>query len=544
MATLPQAKAPIPFGSKPLAPIPFGSPPIAAPVTANLPAPKPAAASTPTLGDLSANQYQQSGQKIVSSVTEGAKKIAEGTQKGGLGGAGQAGEGVLQAGLGTAAGAVQGIFAPMTAILQKALSTAPGKVAVKALNFGNPGLDAQGNPKLDAAGAQVQSPAEKAISDWAKVHPDAARNLMDAFTVGTAAIGGNEAILGKEASGLTVKGGALGVKAAATDAASSANDFYTAIITKDPAKVDQFISQQYQKGVRPTSVGNNTEGQLASNQARQLGAVKSIVANKANLHLVDQYGEPTGTVPQTLSQFSQAVDQTKATVFAKYNALQKQAGAQGAKVDLVPAATELQTVANDRVLNDLHPEVATYAKSKADMLTARGTYTTEEAQNAIKTLNTSLEAFYKNPSYDNASRASVDSLVVSKLREGLDATIESTTGPGYQELKNEYGALRSIEKDVIHRAIVDGRKNNVGVLASIGDYASGAELVRGLITMNPADLAVSGTIKGIGLFQKYINNPNTAIKRLFEAADAQATKANAGSLPSRALSTQPVEQQK
>ncbi len=141
--------------------------------------------------------------------------------------------------------------------------------------------------------------------------------------------------------------------------------------------------------------------------------------------------------------------------------------------------------------------------------------TPEVAQKVISHYNDSLKAFFKNPSYEKASAASIDSFMMNNLRSQIDATISNTTGEGYRFLKDQYGALSSMEKDVAHRAIVHGRQNPVGLAGNIGNVASGAELVRGLITLNPADLATSGAIKGFQAYMKYLNNPDTGITRIF-----------------------------
>jgi len=171
---------------------------------------------------------------------------------------------------------------------------------------------------------------------------------------------------------------------------------------------------------------------------------------------------------------------------------------------------------------DLHPELASYAAGSAERLAARGSYSTVDAQRAVQNLNQTLKAFYSNPSYETASRASVDAMVANQLRGGLDKAIESASGPGYQALKNEYGALKSIENHVSHRAIVEGRKNlGGGLMGNIGDVVSADEVIRGVITMNPAAFARGVALKGFTKFVKNLRDPNRAVEKLFDAAEKQ-----------------------
>lgn len=285
-----------------------------------------------------------------------------------------------------------------------------------------------------------------------------------------------------------------------------------------PDSVDPMITERYTKAVRPTVVGKATATQMDTANSRAVEAVKSIVANKGDLNILDQYGEPTGKLPETLHQFSQAIEQTKAKIFQQYDALQSQAGEAGAKVDLTPISEELTKVAENPVVKDIHPAVADYADGMAKSLSERSVYTPSQAQEAIAHLNAKLEAFYKNPTYENASAASVDAMMANKLRSGLDETIDSATGEAYQPLKNQYGALSSIEKDVAHRAIVDARRNVKG-LVDFTDIFSASDLVKGLATQNPAMLASAAAKKGFAEWIKWKNNPNVTVRKMFQGVD-------------------------
>jgi hypothetical protein len=301
----------------------------------------------------------------------------------------------------------------------------------------------------------------------------------------------------------------------------------------EPRPIDQQLSSAItngiEKGIRPGVGGNKTYAQSQGYMAKAQNAVKTILENKDNLVLTDEYGEVTGQLPQNLKQFSQAIDQTKSEIFNRYNEMAVKSGERGAQVDLTPIADELATVANNKVLQDSAPEVAAYAKKRAEAYkptpstdgistSTDRAYTAEQAQNAISIFNQSLDAFYKNPSYDTASRAYIDSLIVNNLRKGLDNAIEQATGPGYQELKNSYGALKSIEKDVARRSIVDARKNAKGLI-DFSDIFSGSEVVRGLLTMNPAAVGTGVAAKMISALYKLKNDPNRVVKGMFEKAD-------------------------
>lgn len=291
------------------------------------------------------------------------------------------------------------------------------------------------------------------------------------------------------------------------------------------AAAENFIDRSYTRAVKPTVAGKGAASQLERYREQARGAISSIVSNKANLRFEDPGGAvTTGELPKSLEQFGDAIEQTKQEIFKKYDAMAQQAGQAGAAVPLNPAAGELRKIASDQVVQDLHPEVANYANGLADALDARGSYTTTDAQRAVQNLNTSLKAFYKNPTYETASRASIDSLLANKLRAGLDAAIEGAVAPGYQDLKSEYGALKTIESDVVKRAQVEGRKEaGGGILGRIADVASAEEVMRGIFTLNPAAIARGAGLKGWAEYVKYLRDPNRAVSRIFEAAEQQQT---------------------
>lgn len=283
--------------------------------------------------------------------------------------------------------------------------------------------------------------------------------------------------------------------------------------------LDEAVTRGIEKGIRPTVVGKGTIGQINAYKERAKTAVKEIVGNKDNLILTDAEGNVIeGSLPKSLKQFSEAIDQTKKEIFAKYDALQTEAGTKGASVDLAPIVKELEDIAASAPLQDLNPSIAKYAQEKAAAFLERGGYTTAEAQDAITQLNKSLQAFYKNPSYENATKAGIDSVIANNLRKSLDGVIENATEGGYQELKNAYGSLKTIEKEVAHRAVVDARKNIKGLLDFTDIYTS-AEFITGIATMNPVVMAKAGMLRGIKEFFKLQNNPNRIVKNMFGDAE-------------------------
>lgn len=283
--------------------------------------------------------------------------------------------------------------------------------------------------------------------------------------------------------------------------------------------IDVGISKAIRPGVETQR--NFSQVEKYKNNARE--AIKQIVGNKENLQLIDENGDVVSKLPETLTEMSQALDQTKGQIYKKYNDMQLAAGKQGVKIKLTPIARELEKVADSKVLNTMSPNTAKYAEAVATRLKLAKSFTTDEAQEAISIANRSLDAFYKNPSPETASNAYIDSMIANRMRRSLDDVIENSVGQGYQMFKNQYGSLKAIEKDLNRRMVVDARKNVKGLI-DFTDVFSGSQVVDGLLTMSPTRVAAGSAAKAIAAITKYRNDPNTHVKNMFSAVDSMMSK--------------------
>lgn len=321
--------------------------------------------------------------------------------------------------------------------------------------------------------------------------------------------------VGQAVAGITAAGfGAVG--AAKTVGLMTAIKESAPKLSKEYARI---VTQGINKGIRPSVAGKGTYSQAKAYEKKSADAVGSIIDNKPNLQLTDDYGDIVAEkLPENLRQFSQSIEQTKQGIFEQYNTMAKEAGEEGAKISLSPAVKELKKITTRKAIQDNAPETVAYAEQRLDALAKRGSYTAEEGQEAVKIMNQSLDSFYKNPSPDTASRAYVDALVSNNIRKSLDKAITGLKGPGYQELKRKYGALKTIEKEVSQRAIVDARKNKAG-LVDFTSVMSGDRAVHGILSMNPVSVGQGAAIEGIKAIIKTVNDPNRTVKKMFIAAE-------------------------
>ena len=290
------------------------------------------------------------------------------------------------------------------------------------------------------------------------------------------------------------------------------------LFTTSNATLEKRIQEQFQKGVKPTIRGKENLGQVEKYKSNAATAVEVITKNKDNLKFTDDVGEVIqGRTPETLQEFSDSITQTKEKIFKEYDSLARSAEDQGLKIKPAEMSNELDVVINDKALQLSNPEAVSYAKQVKDRFSTAGELTATEAQNVIKNYNNSLQAFYRNPTPEGLTRNAVDALMVNKMREALDKGIEGLTGEQYQLLKNQYGALRTIEKDVLNATLRDARKNTAGLI-DFTDILSGGQLVTSLASMSPAGMAGAATQMGIKRWLKYLNDPNTQIKKMFQTS--------------------------
>ena len=283
------------------------------------------------------------------------------------------------------------------------------------------------------------------------------------------------------------------------------------------------IRKGINKGIRPSVAGKRTRSQIEQYHQKAQIAVEEIIKNKDNLKLVDETGAPVQGLPKTLDQFSQAVEQTKRQIFERYDSLAKEAGRGGVDVNLVSIANEVANLIDSKTIRDFSPETTRYGLKRMEALKSRGKYGTLETQEAIKLLNQTLEAFYRDPSPKMQGRAAVDALIANNLRKQLDSAIQNATGKEYATLKKQYGAFLEIERDVSRRAMVDARKNNKGLI-DFSDIYTGFHMAKGVFGAEPSTLAAGFVAKGVSKYLKALNDPNRTVKNMFSGVEKLNTK--------------------
>ena len=296
--------------------------------------------------------------------------------------------------------------------------------------------------------------------------------------------------------------------------------------------LDNIIQKGIDKGIKPTNIPNND---LPEFSRKANIAIKTIAENKDALNLEDADGN-TINRPKSNADLANAITQTKQNIYQKYTKLAKMAGDNSAsQFDARPIIDQLGKVAQapgeELSVNDprlkYSQSARQYAYKMQDEIQELHGASPEIIQSRIQDLNNSLAGYYDGRVAKSV--ASIDASIAQSMRTQLDSKIENAVGPGYQDLKNQYGSLKSIEDAVNHRALVQARSASKNVF-DLTDVFTGAKLVGGIATMNPALVAEAGAGRVIKEIYKSLNNPDRYIDKMFEAAYSDADKTAAGKI--------------
>ena len=236
-------------------------------------------------------------------------------------------------------------------------------------------------------------------------------------------------------------------------------------------------------------------------------------------------GESRGQLPKNLSEFSDAISQTKKKLYSEYDALAKSAGEGGVFVSTEWIINEPKHLENNRTLRLANPGIDGIISNMKKGLEEIDNLTVEEAQTFSQHLNQNLKAFYKNWNANDIGRSTVEVLVNNNLKKAIDESIENALGQGerYSGLKRQYGQLRSIEEEVAKKALIDQRKNAKN-LFDLTDIYSANQVIDSLANLNPIGLVKWGATSLIKNWYKKLNDPNVQIKKLFENIDKEISQ--------------------
>jgi hypothetical protein len=225
-----------------------------------------------------------------------------------------------------------------------------------------------------------------------------------------------------------------------------------------------------------------------------------------------------------------AWNQARKEIFNRYHSIAEKSG-QTVKTDITPMVDELNNVLTSKTTSQAKDAAKNILKELQDNFSIKLNDKGGVIYNDVNALD--LEKYISDlgQQASGALQGATDkaySKVAAQIsnagRKVLDDIIERSTGQGaeYQALKNEYGALKSIEQDLVK--VLQKQARQVG--GGIGDWFqifNSGDLVAGMISQNPQYLA-QGLAKSIlGFTKQNLSSPDRFLKRAFKQA-GQAKK--------------------
>jgi len=285
-------------------------------------------------------------------------------------------------------------------------------------------------------------------------------------------------------------------------------------LNKPLPEVEQTIGDMYVNAVSPGVKGKkqSLEG-LTANKTSAVSAIKNLTESKPTLKFRDietnEFIE--GELPTNLWEFGGAIAHQKSQVYKQITEALQATGE--VNID----TSRITDAMTDIIENPVYANETAIVNRARESLSKYMTtdYTPSQIEELIQLENDRLQAFYRGSG--TQADAIVSAIVANNLRDMLDEAVESATGTGVKSLKNQYGNLKAIERDVVHRALHNAQAREAGLvdmfgIRTIGDVAAGAAGDLGALKRSAAQIAGESFIKAL-------NDRDAMVNRMFLVAE-------------------------
>lgn len=246
---------------------------------------------------------------------------------------------------------------------------------------------------------------------------------------------------------------------------------------------------------------------------------------------LQSYAQSSGKSITNIGDLVDAIPEAKKGLWGQYQAKlgpNSQATIDGNSV--ADAMTE-NIDARTRAQN---PQLVKQIESAAD--TYRRPLTLEEAEDYLQSTNNELHSYYAKNKVGQqvAANDPATGHVVAEagaLRSALYDKLDELSGPGAADLKQRYGALSDLQQEALRRKNVADRQSQVGTMASLGKIGGIAKIVKGVVKLEPSDVA-SGVAEGaLGQRISNLNNTDWLINNAFNGPNSFGARSGPAALP-------------
>ena len=268
------------------------------------------------------------------------------------------------------------------------------------------------------------------------------------------------------------------------------------------------VMNLYQTAIKPSIAGKKTRAATESYNKKANEAINIIAGNKEALE--------NNKLPENVEEFGKAIETNLDLLYKEYKNKEIEAGA-SIPINKTVVFNKLK---NNYIDNEvILPETRKVALSLFEYL-KQIPNDIGSISEAIKQLNRPLKTNFRQMEFEGKAAPYVEA--IKELRSLVDNAITSKVGKGWQESRNKYSALKTIEGDVNSMVNKLAKETNPKLYGSLMSTIGDSNIVAGIISANPMYLAKGLTIKGITAFIARQRDPNLKIKKMFKILEEQS----------------------
>jgi len=301
-------------------------------------------------------------------------------------------------------------------------------------------------------------------------------------------------------------GGAL---RAASDAAPALTDAATSAITKAktvgnklvPSLVDGPPESLITRAVKPAK--NNI------NWNKDVGTALPLMKSAEQ-----QLGHPVTGIDDAID----AAQLAKKGIWQQYQSRLGAAGQMGATVDGNQIADAMVNSIDKRTALQ-NPGLVDKVKAIAD--TYRRPLPLNDAEDFLQSANKDLNTYYTKNKVGqqvamNDPEISSTVAEANALRNALYSKLEQVSGPGAAQLKQAYGSLTNMEKELYGRQLVAARQAPESLSEQLSTVAGAGKIAKGVLTASPGDVLEGAQNIAVSRALKARNSSDAMISRAFQ----------------------------
>lgn len=230
----------------------------------------------------------------------------------------------------------------------------------------------------------------------------------------------------------------------------------------------------------------------------------------------EQLGRPVQGVDDALDAAALA----KKNIWQQYQSRMQASGQTGAVIDGNAIADAMVKSIDNRTAMQ-NPGLVQRVQNIAD--TYRRPIPLSEAEDFLQSANKDLNTYYTKNKVGqqvalNDSEISSTVAEAGALRSALYNKLDQITGPGAAQLKQAYGSLTNVEKELYGRQLVAARQNPESLSEQLSTVAGAGKIAKGVLTLSPGDVAEGVQNVAVSRALKARNTSDAMIARAFQAA--------------------------